>query len=177
MKKRACSRLKKVADRMSRLISFFSVKREIGVDYPAFLNEITAINWFRLKIFGMLSIVIFAVVLSRMTFYSHARDFLNRKLINEQKRKTDALFRWGGEEFVILSRETTLSGMIILAEELRRSISDCAVENVHGITASFGVTEYLAGESIEETLQRADSALYAAKQNGRNRIEFKHNTG
>ena len=90
-------------------------------------------------------------------------------------RGTDILGRWGGEEFVILMPETPLAGAAILAERLRELLARLAVDTTAGtlhFTVSAGVAAYDATDAdITDILQRADTALYAAKQHGRNRIQ------
>lgn len=91
-------------------------------------------------------------------------------------RGTDILGRWGGEEFVILMPETPLTGAAILAERLREVLARLAVDTTAG-TLHFTVSAGLAARGgadagITDILQRADSALYAAKQHGRNRIQI-----
>ncbi len=91
-------------------------------------------------------------------------------------RNTDILGRWGGEEFVILMPETPLAGAAILAERLREELAQLAVATTAGplhFTVSAGVAA--RGEpdaGITDIMHRADSALYAAKQRGRNRIQI-----
>jgi len=90
-------------------------------------------------------------------------------------RDIDIMGRWGGEEFVFLMPETPLAGAAILAERLREELARLAVDTTAG-TVRFTVSAGVAarGESdtgITDILQRADTALYAAKQNGRNRIQ------
>ena len=90
-------------------------------------------------------------------------------------RNTDILGRWGGEEFVILMPETPLAGAAILAERLREILMQQAVDTDAG-TLRFTISAGVAarGESdagISDVMQRADRALYAAKQHGRNRIQ------
>ena len=90
-------------------------------------------------------------------------------------RDIDILCRWGGEEFVILMPETPLAGAAILAERLRELLARLAVDTDAGtlrFTISAGVAargECDAG--LTDILQRADTALYAAKEHGRNRIQ------
>jgi diguanylate cyclase (GGDEF)-like protein/PAS domain S-box-containing protein len=90
-------------------------------------------------------------------------------------RGTDILGRWGGEEFVILMPETPLAGAAILAERLREVLAQLAVDTVAGtlrFTVSAGVAARGGPDTgITDILQRADAALYAAKQQGRNRIQ------
>lgn len=91
-------------------------------------------------------------------------------LLREHVRDQDVVARWGGEEFLILNPETSLDGARTLAEHLRRLIrrTPFTVDKID-VTVSFGVTDYRAGEDIETMIQRADSALYQAKQSGRDK--------
>jgi len=96
-------------------------------------------------------------------------------------RDIDILCRWGGEEFVILMPETPLAGAAILAERLREVLARLAVDTTAGplhFTISAGVAargECDAG--LTDILQRADTALYAAKDHGRNRIQVQATEG
>ena len=89
-------------------------------------------------------------------------------------REYDLICRFGGEEFLIMAPETAATRAAELAERLRVMVSDIPfyMETIPpvGITISAGVTQLVEGESIEEMLSRADSALYRAKAQGRNRI-------
>lgn len=93
------------------------------------------------------------------------------ELTQQNIRKTDTLFRWGGEEFIILSPETTLEDAAALADKLRLLIEAFVFPGGVKVTASFGVAQFAPGESIEDTVQRADKALYQAKGAGRNCVE------
>lgn len=86
-------------------------------------------------------------------------------------REVDVVGRWGGEEFLIICRETGIDGAMVLAEKLRAAIHAQNFPSVGHRTASFGVSTFRAGEVLTETIARADAALYRAKQNGRNRVE------
>lgn len=78
--------------------------------------------------------------------------------------------RYGGEEFIVLLPNTSLGGATNCAERVRCITAGTLFESRFQITLSAGVTEYRIDESIEETLRRADDALYTAKQLGRNRV-------
>ncbi|MBM3345778.1 MAG: diguanylate cyclase [Betaproteobacteria bacterium] len=89
-------------------------------------------------------------------------------------RPTDFFARYGGEEFLLFSTQTGLEGAQRLAERLRAMIASTAFPGLPGgqqITVSIGIAEYRRGEAIQSALLRADAALYAAKQNGRNKVE------
>lgn len=78
--------------------------------------------------------------------------------------------RYGGEEFIVVLPETHLAGAMRCAERIRRVTEEASFDEVFNVTLSAGVCQYKAGETIEETLRRADGALYEAKDRGRNRI-------
>jgi diguanylate cyclase (GGDEF)-like protein/PAS domain S-box-containing protein len=91
-------------------------------------------------------------------------------LIRSSVRTTDIPGRWGGEEFLILCPETDTRGARALAEKLRQAMEIYPFTTVGHKTSSFGVTTRLPGESADDMVARADSALYAAKSAGRNRV-------
>lgn len=76
--------------------------------------------------------------------------------------------RYGGEEFIVVLPETDLGGAYRCAERIRYVTEDEPFDDVFKVSVSCGVAEYRLGESIEDTLRRADAALYRAKDNGRN---------
>ncbi len=86
-------------------------------------------------------------------------------------RRSDLLFRYGGEEFVVLASHTGEQGAMLLAERIRENVS--ALQTVRGrstnVTVSVGVARLQEKESAEAFFERADKALYSAKRNGRNR--------
>jgi diguanylate cyclase (GGDEF)-like protein len=88
-------------------------------------------------------------------------------------RLSDQLGRWGGEEFLVVASQTNASQACRAAERLRIAIAHHQFEKVGNITASFGVTEYRAGELPQTWLKRVDEAMYAAKQAGRNCVVMK----
>jgi polar amino acid transport system substrate-binding protein len=91
-------------------------------------------------------------------------------LLMSMVRENDMVGRWGGEEFLILCSQTTKNGAFQLADQLRRQVQSYNFLVNQQITASFGLSEYRHGETIGDTIKRADDALYKAKRNGRNQI-------
>jgi diguanylate cyclase (GGDEF)-like protein len=87
-------------------------------------------------------------------------------------RRTDLLSRWGGEEFVILATGSDGQMASQVAEKLRDGIERLVFEQVGSVTCSFGVAQYVEGDTAESLIGRADDALYRAKTNGRNQVEL-----
>lgn len=92
-------------------------------------------------------------------------------LLHAHARATDAVGRWGGEEFLIVCRKTELDGGVAMAEKLRALIADHHFPGLGGKTASFGVSAFRSGDGIAAMVNRADQALYRAKAQGRDRVE------
>ncbi|MCB9932810.1 MAG: GGDEF domain-containing protein [Planctomycetes bacterium] len=88
-------------------------------------------------------------------------------------RSQDFIARWGGEEFLFLLPETDMTGAQIAAEKLREAISACEIEfddRKLSVTMTFGIAPLDTGAGIDESISRADDALYRGKQAGRNRV-------
>lgn len=94
-------------------------------------------------------------------------------LIRSNLRDCDQIFRYGGEEFIVLLSHTDTLGAVILAERIRRHLaqSDQLVGDIRiPITVSIGVASLLAEDSVDSFFDKADRALYRAKESGRNRV-------
>lgn len=95
------------------------------------------------------------------------------EIITSCCREGDGIYRWGGEEFVMIMADADLQTCIDKAEEIRQKIMDavCHAEG-HDIThtLSFGVTTFDKDRTIEDNISSADEKLYAAKEGGRNRV-------
>jgi diguanylate cyclase (GGDEF)-like protein len=92
--------------------------------------------------------------------------------VRPRLRTTDVLARWGGEEFVVLLPHCGREDAIKLAEKLRHLIATEPFPPAGPLTASFGVADFQAGETLDTWLKRVDDALYAAKAAGRNRVSL-----
>ena len=91
-------------------------------------------------------------------------------LVSATIRHSDIFARWGGEEFLILLESTALENGARTAEKIRKVIMEHEFPAVKQVACSFGVTSFCPGESGETFISRADSALYRAKESGRNRV-------
>jgi diguanylate cyclase (GGDEF)-like protein len=94
-------------------------------------------------------------------------------LVRQRLRHTDVFTRWGGEEFMILAPETTLSQALALAGTLRMALHQSPFPTVGTVTASFGVAEYRTDETVDQWLKRVDDLAYEAKRNGRDQISHR----
>lgn len=105
--------------------------------------------------------------------HGHARgdEVLERigRLISQRLNRQDIGMRWGGEEFLLGLLETDIEGASQAAESFRGLIESSRFEDGLTVTASFGVAELQAGETLRSVFERADAALYRAKDQGRNR--------
>ncbi|GAB6125232.1 GGDEF domain-containing protein [Humidesulfovibrio idahonensis] len=91
-------------------------------------------------------------------------------LLTKNARETDIVGRWGGEEFLIICPETNLTVVSTLAERYRSELERNDFRQVGQVTSSFGVTAWQEGDDVLSLIQRADEALYRAKESGRNRV-------
>jgi diguanylate cyclase (GGDEF)-like protein len=93
------------------------------------------------------------------------------EVVNQVIRKTDMFFRYGGEEFVVVTGNTGQDGAMRLAERIRREIEKMEVRlpqrRLH-VTVSLGVASLNGNEDGKSLFERADNALYQAKHSGRN---------
>ncbi len=94
-------------------------------------------------------------------------------------RESDIICRWGGEEFLILLKNCTLEKATSIAENLRNTIANNDFSRTTdltrtrlSITVSMGVAECRDKDTEDSVFERADQALYQAKENGRNSVYF-----
>jgi diguanylate cyclase len=95
------------------------------------------------------------------------------RVLRNNARDMDVVSRYGGEEFSIILPGTSIADARVAAERVRRAIETASFRfrtaDLH-VTASIGVAEVLSEEDVPGLIQRADAALYASKQGGRNRV-------
>src|SRR5690606_1475326 len=83
--------------------------------------------------------------------------------------------RWGGEEFLLFLPDSSASTAMLVASRIRQAVEARQIIGPAGavsVTVSLGVATRHLDESVEQTIERADGALYAAKSGGRNRVEL-----
>lgn len=93
--------------------------------------------------------------------------------VRSNVRSTDVLARWGGEEFVLMLADTDPGGARDLLERIRLAVAAMEMPLANDtlrMTVSAGLAQHQHGDTVEQTLERADQALYAAKSQGRNRV-------
>lgn len=94
-------------------------------------------------------------------------------LLRQALRAQDFVGRWGGEEFMFLLPDTGLEGAHSLAEKIRGAVEEktfSIADGAAGVTLTMGVTACRPEENAEAVMLRADTALYAGKNAGRNQV-------
>jgi diguanylate cyclase (GGDEF)-like protein len=109
--------------------------------------------------------------------YGHARGdqviVAVGEVLRANVRQQDMVARWGGEEFLVLQPGAGTEAARETAERIRRAVAAyvvCDEADTTPVTATIGVATWSTGERLEETMQRADAALYAGKRAGRDRV-------
>ncbi len=101
------------------------------------------------------------------------------KYLSENIREEDSLGRYGGEEFLVILPQTSQQGAYDLAERIRKGIKNTTIRvqdnnkkdhNIR-ITLSVGVTTYKPNQPMDDLIKKADSALYSAKESGRDQVK------
>ncbi|MDF1877057.1 GGDEF domain-containing protein [Sulfurimonas sp. SAG-AH-194-L11] len=121
----------------------------------------------------------FSLVLLDIDFFKKINDSLGHdigdkvlreytKFIEHHLREVDIFCRIGGEEFVLILPHTTKDKAYLLTQKLRMLIQNH--KKITPITMSFGVVQYEKGDDAETIFKRADTALYKAKDTGRNKV-------
>ena len=95
-------------------------------------------------------------------------------ILKKQKRATDVVARFGGEEFIVLCEQTDEAGAALLGERIREELEATVFNTPIGpltVTCSVGIATFPeAGSTWDELFKSADEALYVSKRTGRNRV-------
>ena len=92
--------------------------------------------------------------------------------IDAMVRASDTVARWGGEEFLLLTPETSIGDAQRLAEMIRQHVTDNSLAGRYQVTVSLGVASYRPGDTLSSLVARSDAALYLAKRGGRNQVRL-----
>ena len=92
------------------------------------------------------------------------------RVLQQGARLTDVIGRWGGEEFIVVCPDTRAAEAVVLAERLAQALRATSLPVAGTVTASFGVAQAVPGEAARQLIDRADRALYQAKEAGRDRV-------
>lgn len=101
------------------------------------------------------------------------------QIVRDELRSADVIGRYGGEEFIVILPMTNAQQAFLLAERIRMNVEALRIETTKGtasVTLSIGIVDFSGtapAETVEEIFRRADEAMYAAKQAGRNRTEVR----
>lgn len=102
------------------------------------------------------------------------------KLFDDSIRRHDTVSRYGGEEFLFIFPEMSLEQATHVVDRIRIQLAQSHINhhgNLHSVTASFGVTQLSRHSDIKGSIKRADIALYAAKESGRNKTMLSNSQG
>lgn len=94
-------------------------------------------------------------------------------VLKNSLRKVDFVGRFGGEEFLIVSPQTTINNAVMLAERIRRVLESVTFEGLdRRVTISMGISSFESGKDIDKLINEADVALYKAKYSGKNSVKW-----
>ena len=171
------------------LVVLFSIFRNFLLKQKAFIDALTSVynrNYLE-NIKDMINPKNYVVVMADIDHFKMVNDNFGHdkgdlvlrefaRTILKHIRKNDLVIRYGGEEFLILlnipPNKKTKENVLNILERIRRNVSENVVNGVK-VTASFGVfMDTKKAKDLDDAIKKADSALYKAKERGRDRIEF-----
>ncbi|MFK8069234.1 MAG: GGDEF domain-containing protein [Gammaproteobacteria bacterium] len=126
----------------------------------------------------------FSLVVADIDFFKHVNDTYGHAMgdevlkkvagrMNNVVRGNDVIGRTGGEEFMIVLPQSDITAASAVGERIRQAIEKSPIsfnDNSISITISLGAAQLKNNEKLEELIERADQALYEAKETGRNRV-------
>ncbi|MEA2101726.1 MAG: GGDEF domain-containing protein [Thermodesulfobacteriota bacterium] len=147
------------------------------LNFRAF-SEMLASEWEKAKRYG----AVFSLIMIDLDLFKGINDEYGHQAgdkvlsmvaerIVQSTRKSDLVFRYGGEEFMVLLPHTDIENALMLAERIRVSVKDTRPVCQARPTISLGVTQYRDGLGTDDLVKEADMGLYRAKQGGRDRTE------
>ena len=175
---------KRLAETIIELVSLGMRDQMTGIPNRRAFDNRLAMEWNRaMRVNNPLSLLVLDVdkFKSYNDTFGHQQGDVALKTVAKTirqslRRPSDFLARWGGEEFVVLLPITDSNGAVVVAEQIRREIENatvpCADEKGRKVTVSIGVSTQipLRGSNLDDFIPDADTALYRAKEMGRNRV-------
>jgi len=155
-----------VTDKLTGIYNRVKLDEEILINYSYFLEHND----------------VFSLILLDIDFFKNVNDSYGHligdevlksfsNVISQNIRTTDILGRWGGEEFLIICPHTDLQGALLVAQSIRKAIAKHIFSRNLHMSISAGVCDIKECKDIDVLITGADTALYKAKENGRNRVE------
>lgn len=143
-------------------------RQKFELDYNNFFNNIHNK--------GKIALIIFDI-----DFFKHVNDKYGHHIgdnilqqfatvAKSTLRQNDFLYRWGGEEFIVILFNDDLALVGLIADKIRTEIEKTNFQTVGKVTGSFGVSIFCEGDTMESLFKRADDNLYISKNQGRNRV-------
>lgn len=132
---------------------------------------------------------IFSILIADVDHFKHVNDNYGHLIGDKVLRFVASTLKWtvkgkdfvarfGGEEFAVILQNTDVTGAYAVAEQIRRAIGAGKIKDLNSqkmldqVTISLGIAQFNSSDLPNDLLQRADQALYLAKENGRNRVEI-----
>ncbi|WP_343711073.1 sensor domain-containing diguanylate cyclase [Kosakonia radicincitans] len=158
---------------------------EQELEYAAHRDALTGLlnrrQFYHLTEHVLPTVLDFCVMLVDADHFKHINDQFGHQCGDEvlielartleaNSRSGDYVFRWGGEEFLLLLPHTRIDTALEVAEAIRLAVVNIATPGLPDFTVSIGVARHLQNESLDALFRRVDEALYRAKNNGRNQV-------
>lgn len=177
-KKQISKILANISDSLEMLYDVATKDEKTGIYNHRFFKTVFEMEFAKAKRGSKLSLIVIDIDFFKKLNDSYGHligDEILKQLagvLQEELRKYDVLARFGGEEFFVLLPNTNLKKATMVAERLRRNLWKNKKLEKYKVTISLGVTEYKNKDSMNKMIQRADSALYTSKKNGRNKVSI-----
>jgi len=155
-----------VTDKLTGIYNRVKIDDEIAVNYTYFLkhNDVFSLILIDIDLFKNVNDIHGHVVGDEVL-----KEFTN--VISKHIRTSDVLGRWGGEEFLIICPHTNLKGALLVAQSIKEAIVQHTFSRNLKMSMSAGICDIQECKNIDALINGADTALYKAKNNGRNRVE------
>lgn len=174
-----------IATYSGKLLETHLLRRQNQVDYLTGLkNRRGFFDYYEQKIVPIFDTAKSSIIIGDIDFFKKVNDTYGHNagdavlifvadMMQKYTEKKGEVFRWGGEEFLILLPKCPLEEARLLAEQIRQNVekSECRTQNeCIKVTMSFGVKELETNKTLEENIGKVDEKLYEAKTSGRNRV-------